>query len=115
MKKKTLKKGGFAETMKRAGLTNRLMRRVTMRLQLDEVQRFVTTIEAAFKKELKASEKRWAQTPKELDDDQLDVYFNKLAREQSSLKMRFPDLIRRTTFIHLYSIFEKSLTSQRER
>ncbi len=104
-----MKKNEFATKLREAGVTNRLMRRVSMKMQLDEIEGFVAAAERGFKTQLKVSERRWKRQPKGLSNDELEDYFNKLSMECFSLDNAFPSMIRQTSFIYLYSVLEKGL------
>jgi hypothetical protein len=104
-----MKKSEFASKLREAGVTNRLMRRVTMKMQLDEIEGFVAMVERGFKTQLKVSERKWKRQPKGLSNDELEEYFNKLSMECFSLDNAFPSMIRQTSFIYLYSVLEKGL------
>ncbi len=104
-----MKKSEFATRLRAAGLTNRLMRSVTMKMQLDEIECFVATVERGFKSQLKVSERKWKRQPKGLSNDELQDFFNKLSQECFSLDSAFPSLVRQTSFIYLYSVLEKAL------
>lgn len=104
-----MKTAEFSRRLREAGLTNRHMRRVTMKMQLDEIEGFVATVERAFESQLKFAERKWKRQPKGLSHDELDDYFNKLSKECFSLESAFPSLIRQTAFVYLYSVLEKGL------
>src|SRR5262245_47803042 len=85
-------------------------RKVTMKMQLDDLQAFIRTVENTFKKQAKASEKKWDRpAPKRLSNDKLEDYYQQLSREVFWLSTEFPSLVRQTTFIYLYSALEKAL------
>ncbi len=50
------KKSGVVKRLREAGITNRLMGRVTMKMQLDELEGYVETVERAFKEQLEREE-----------------------------------------------------------
>lgn len=106
---KKLKEGEFAAAMRRAGITNRLMRRVTMKMQLDELEGYVETVERAFKEQLEREEKAPKQPPDDLSHEELEAFYDSQSNIHFSLGNAFPSLVRRTAFIHLYSILEKGL------
>ncbi len=95
--------------MKISSDLGRAFTRVQMKMQLEELEGFIKSVESAFKKQLKASERKWDKAPEGLDDDELEAYYHKCTMDAHSFRSGFPDLVRRTTFIHLYSVLEKAL------
>jgi len=104
-----MKKTEFATKLREAGPTSRLIRKVTMKMQLDEIEGFVATVERGFKSQLKVAEQMWKRQPKGLSNDELEEYFSKLSQECFSLDSAFPTLVRQTSFIYVYSVLEKAL------
>ncbi|MEQ8789458.1 MAG: hypothetical protein RIC55_24400 [Pirellulaceae bacterium] len=106
---KKLKKGEFAAAMRRAGATNKMWRRVTMKMQLDELEGYVETVERAFKEQLEREEKEPKEPPDGLSHEEFEAFYHEQSNIHFSLGNAFPSLVRRTAFIHLYSILEKGL------
>ena len=100
---KRLKKGEFGSAMRRT------WRRAIMTVRLDELERYVDTVEHAFKEQLERKEKEPVDPPHGLSPDEFEEFYNEQSNIQYSLGNAFPSLVRRTAFIHLYSILEKSL------
>src|SRR5262245_21066442 len=109
MKKKTRKKSDFAKAMRAAGVTNRFFRHLTMKMQLDELEGYVATVERAFKEQLEREEKESKQPPEGLTYEQMEAFYHEQSNLYYSLDHAFPSLVRRTAFIHLYSILEQGL------
>lgn len=106
---KKLKKSEFSAAMRRTGVTNKLFRRVTMKMQLDELEGYVETVERAFQEQLEREEKEPKEPPDGLSHEELESFYHEQSRIHFSLGNAFPSLVRRTAFIHLYSILEKGL------
>jgi|GEM_PF-2653032 hypothetical protein len=103
------KKSGVVKRLREAGITNRLMRRVTMKMQLDELEGYVETVERAFKEQLEREENQPKETPLGLAEDEVDAFYHEHSNIYHSLNHAFPSLVRQTAFIHLYCILEKGL------
>ena len=111
MKRKAAKKSDFARRLRDAGLTNRLHRRVTMKMELDELEGYVETVEHAFKEQLEREEREPKQPPAGLSEEELEAFYHGQSNIYYSLDHAFPSLVRQTAFIHLYSILERELIS----
>jgi hypothetical protein len=109
MKKKPAKKSDCAKRLRDAGITNRLIRRVTMKMQLGELEGYVETVERAFKEQLEREEREPKQPPAGLSEEELGAFYHEQSDIYHSLTHAFPSLVRQTAFIHLYSILEKGL------
>ena len=103
---KKLKKDELAVAMRKAGVTNKLLRRVTMKMQLDELEGYVETVERAFNEQQLREDK---EPPDGLSHEEFEAFYREQSNTHFSLGTAFPNLVRRTAFIHLYSILEKGL------
>ncbi len=106
-----MNKTQFASKLRAAGLTNRLLRKVAMKLQLEEIEGFVATVERGFKSQLKVAERMWKRQPEGLSNEDIEKYFSNLSQECFSLDSAFPSLVRQTSFVYVYSVLEKALVS----
>jgi hypothetical protein len=103
-------------SMKIPGLTTKVWYRVNLKMRLDDLQGFIHTVEMGFRKQQKVADTKWKRSaPKGLSNEQLEEYYEQLSREGFLLSTEFPALVRRTAFVHLYSIFEKALVRLCER
>jgi len=95
--------------MKVPGITKTWWR-VQVKSQLEELLGYVQLIEKGFASRLKRAEKRPFQVPKRFKNEAaVDRYYRDRSNELHALSKEFPSLVRRTAFLHLYSILEKRL------
>lgn len=104
-----LKTSDFLQVLSEVGSTNRLFLQATMEMQIDELKDYIVAVERAFEERSERETKEPKQPPAGLSEDEYEIFYQKQSRIYYSFKNAFPRLVRRTAFIHLYSILEQRL------
>src|SRR5690242_14251260 len=77
--------------------------------ELDELKVYIETIEGAFSKKLEELGNEVSRRTDGMSQNRKDRYVEMMADDAIQLADRFPSLVRKTSFVFLYGLFEHSL------
>ncbi|MBA4032001.1 MAG: hypothetical protein C0478_14075 [Planctomyces sp.] len=101
----------FATRMRDIGVTNRMWRQIVLKRELDELKKYIDTVEAAFSEQLKREETEPQRPSHVASNEAQERFYEEQSQILHSLNTSFPALVRQAAFIRLYSDLERSLTS----